>query len=115
MARELPPLRAVPVRRANGQIKEEYTRMGRHDQPAYCLVDWEGCDASEMAAAQEIYDLFMAFLAIVPGLKLSKWRVHGLGLDSSGRIIDKSADGVKGLVRPGREGEPGFRVLRAEA
>lgn len=93
---ELPPLHAVPVRRVNGTIKEEYIRMGRHDTPAYCLVDWEGCDAAELAAAQMLYDLFVAFLDIMPQLKLSKWRIEGTGLDTSDRIIDKALKPVTG-------------------
>lgn len=91
MGCELPPLRVVPHRRVNGAIKEEYTRMGRHDKPAYCLFDLEGCSGEEMAAAQQVYDLFIAFLDIMPGLKLSKWRVTQRGIDSSGRIIDKGS------------------------
>jgi hypothetical protein len=89
MARELVPLHAVPVRRPNGAIKEEYTRLGSHAAPSYCLVEWEGYTIEELAAAQELYDLFIAFLDIMPGLKLSKWRIAERGLDNAGRIIDK--------------------------
>lgn len=95
-ARELPPLRAVPVRRGDGSIKEEYIRMGRHDLPAYCLVEWEGFDAMEMDRAQMLFDLFVALLDIMPGWKLSKWRIEGTGLDTSGRIIDKALKPVTG-------------------
>lgn len=86
---ELKPLHPVPVRRANGSIKEEYTRMGRHDAPSYCLVEWEGHTSEEMLQAQQLYDLFIAFLDIMPGLNLSKWLISERGIDSSGRIIDK--------------------------
>lgn len=88
-AGELMPLHPVPVRRANGTIKEEYSRMGRHDQPSYCLVEWEGYTLEELSAAQQLYDLFIAFLDVLPGMKLSKWLISERGLDSSGRIIDK--------------------------
>lgn len=86
---ELTPLHPVPVRRPNGAIKEEYKGHGRHDQASYCLVGWEGYTPEEMSAAQLLYDLFIEFLDIMPGMKLSKWRIAGRGIDSSGRIIDK--------------------------
>lgn len=96
MASELQPLRAVPVRRVNGTIKEEYLGNGRHDAPAYCLVEYEGHTSDELQHAQELYDLFVALLDIMPGLKLSKWRITERGLDNSGRIIDKALKPVTG-------------------
>lgn len=89
MACELPPLRLVPKLKLNGTPEMVYNGYGRHDMPLWCWVVKEGYDAAEIAKAQELYDLFVAFLDIMPGLKLSKWRIEGRGIDNSGRIIDK--------------------------
>lgn len=91
MACELTPLHAVPVRRVNGMIKEEYKRMGRHDRASYCLVEWEGYSAEELSAAQQLYDLFIAFLDVMPSFELEKWHIKDRGIDNSGRIIDKGS------------------------
>lgn len=93
---ELPPLRMVPKLKINGMPEMVYKGTGRHDMPLWCWVVREGYDSDEVAKAQELYDVFVALLDIMPGLKLSKWRIAGQGLDTSGRIIDKALKPVTG-------------------
>lgn len=93
---ELQPLRLVPKLKVNGTPEMVYNGYGRHDMPLYCLLEIEGYDDAAIAKAQELYDLFVALLDIMPGLKLSKWRIVGQGLDTSGRIIDKALKPVTG-------------------
>ena|SRR6185295_2850277 len=95
-ASELAPWHVVPVLRPNETIKCEYRTLGRHDEPWYCLIDYEGTEPDQLEEAQKLYDLFLGLLGILPGLKLSKWRVEGEGLDSSGRIIDNALKPVSG-------------------
>jgi len=82
-AGELPPLHVVPEYRPNGALRIEYRSQGKHAEPCYCLVTYDGYTADELAKVQELYDLFVALLDILPGLKLRKWRVGARGLTNT--------------------------------
>lgn len=82
-ASDLKPLRLVPEYRVNGTIKMEYRNQGKHAEPHYCWVIYEGHTAEELSKAQQLYDLFVALLDVMPGLKLRKWRVCERGLTNT--------------------------------
>lgn len=88
-ARDLKPLRFVPVYRANGTIKMEYRTMGRKGEPYYCPVETEGHTREELDEAQRLHDLFIAFLDVMPGFSLAKWRIIGRGLTNGGESLTK--------------------------
>lgn len=86
---DLPALRVVPERKVNGTIKIEYNSAGRHGTPHYCLVLYDGYTADELAKVQELHDLFIALLDIMPGLKLGKWRITERGLTNGRESLTK--------------------------
>jgi hypothetical protein len=94
----LPLLHPIPVLKADGDIRMEYHPVNRR---AYlCLLDWVGYSAAEIAAYELRHRLFLALLDILPGLKLSKWKVSGRGLTDCGESLTRN---------------PTIRALRPEA
>lgn len=77
---DLRPLRVLPQYRPNGTVRMEYRSQGKHAEPHYCLVAYDGHTAEQLTEVQEHFDLFVALLDILPGLKLMKWRVAERGL-----------------------------------
>lgn len=82
----LPRLRAVPVFDRNGNVLIERRRLPNRGRvlAEFCLLDYEGLDGAKAerreAHWRAAHGLLVAFLDVMPGFALSKWKVEGRGL-----------------------------------
>lgn len=89
----VPRLRAVAVLDRQGEVLIERIRSDRKARVSaqYCLVEFEGTDpavaASKERAWKDLYRLFVAFLDVMPGFPLTKWRIAERGLTNVGESL----------------------------
>lgn len=82
----VPRVRVVPQLDRNGNVLiQRHRAPGRGRVIAeYCLLDYEGTDAriaeQREAAWVEFYRMFIAFLDVMPGFPLTRWKITKRGL-----------------------------------
>jgi len=98
---QLPPVisvsrvRVVPRLDRNGNVLVQRHRAHRKDRVVteYCVVDYEGTDQA-IADRREaewvaFYEMFLAFLDVMPGFALTRWKVTGRGLTNVGESLTR--------------------------
>jgi hypothetical protein len=84
----LPRVKALPVYDRQGNVLIERRRAHRNGRviTEYCVLDYDGIDHREAdrreQAWRDMHTMFLAFLDVMEGFELSKWKVKGRGLTS---------------------------------
>lgn len=82
----VPRVRAVPVYDRNGEVLIERRRLPNRGRVVseYCMVEFEGTSHdvanAEEASYRAFYGMFLAFLDVMPGFQLARWKITGRGL-----------------------------------
>lgn len=91
----VPRVRVVPQLDRNGNVLIQRHRAHRKDRVVteYCVIDYEGTNALVAEAREarwvEFYRMFMAFLDVMPGFPLTKWKVTKRGLTNVGESLTR--------------------------
>lgn len=89
----VPRVRVAPVLDRNGNVLVQRHRSHRKAKviTEYCVVDYEGTDPrvaeQRERAWADLYQLFVAFLDVMPGFILAKWKVTSRGLTTVGESL----------------------------
>jgi hypothetical protein len=92
---EIPRVMVLPVLDRNGNVLVQRHRSHRKAKviTEYCLVDYEGTDPriaeQRERAWSELYQMFTAFLDVMPGFPLTKWKVTSRGLTKGGESLTR--------------------------
>ena len=84
----LPRVKAVPVYDRNGDVLIQRRRspLSNRLMTEFCVLQFEGLDPAVADRKErewrEFHEMFLAFLDVMAGFQLSKWRITGRGLTS---------------------------------
>ena len=82
----VPRVKTLPVYDRQGNVLIHRRRASRSSRvlAEYCMVDYEGVDPriaeKREKAWRDLYSLHLAFLDVMPGFPLTKWKVVSRGL-----------------------------------
>jgi hypothetical protein len=91
----LPRIKVMPVYDRQGNVLVERRRAHRSARviTEYCLIDYEGIDPRHAdrreKAWRDMHAMFIAFLDVMQGFSLAKWKITGRGLTNVGESLTR--------------------------